>query len=305
MRGLVLRSTGSWYTLKGSDGLIYECNLRGKIKLQGNKVTNPIAVGDYVNFTVEKMSKGIIIDIEPRENYIIRKSTRKTAHGHILASNIDQCVLLVSLVFPRTSIGFIDRFLVAAESFRIPARIIFNKSDLYDSRLMEVYHHLAELYNGLGYDSLLISATNDPGFERVRQMFEGNKTLISGHSGVGKSTLLNKLMPGLELSTGEVSTFANKGIHTTTFATMYEMNNDTYVIDTPGIKELGLIDMEAWEISHYFPEMRNKFGDCKYHNCLHINEPGCDIIEAVNKGDIELSRYESYLSMVIDEDNRR
>ncbi len=305
MEGLVLRSTGSWYDVKTEEGKILNCRLRGKLKLKGTKITNPVAVGDYVHIESADNNTGIIDEVKPRENYIIRKSTRKTAHGHILAANIDQAILIASLTFPRTSIGFIDRYLVAAESFRIPARIIFNKADLMDDDLMELHAYLSGLYHELGYKNMLISATGDRDLIKVMNWLEGKKTLFSGHSGVGKSTILNRLDPSLDLAVNEVSTFANKGIHTTTFATMHEIKPDAYVIDTPGIKELGLIDMEDWEISHYFPEMRERLGECRFHNCLHINEPGCSVIEALERGEIAETRYDSYLSMVIDEDNRR
>lgn len=305
LEGLVMKSTGSWYEIKTSEGSFCRCRLRGKLKLKGMKITNPVAVGDIVKYELEKEGQGIISEINPRKNYLIRKSTRKTGHGHIIASNIDQAVLIVSLIFPRTSIGFIDRYLVSAESFRIPAGIIFNKADLLNDPLREFHQYLSKIYDDLGYKNILISAKDDTNLDSLNDWFADKKTLISGHSGVGKSTILNRLKPGLKLPTDEVSTFANKGKHTTTFATMIEMSKDTYIIDTPGIKELGLIDMESWEISHYFPEMRNKFGECKYHNCLHINEPGCAVIEAVNDESISDTRYDSYLSMVMDYDNRR
>jgi ribosome biogenesis GTPase len=254
---------------------------------------------------MEKEGSGIITQIIPRENYIIRKSTRKSHHGHMIAANIDQAILIASYIFPRTSLGFIDRYLVAAESFRIPAKIIFNKADLLDAEQKELQQFLQEMYAEIGYDNILISATQDEDFEQVWKWLKGKKSLLSGHSGVGKSTLLNRLDESLEIPTNEVSTFADKGIHTTTFATMYELEKDTYVIDTPGIKELGLLEMEDWEISHYFPEMREQLGNCRFNNCLHINEPGCSVLQALKKGKISELRYESYLSMVLDEDNRR
>jgi len=305
MEGLVLKSTGSWYDVKTKDSNIIKCRLRGKLKLKGSKITNPVAVGDYVEFEKEKDKEGIICGVKPRENYIIRKSTRKANHGHILAANVDQAILIASLVFPRTSVGFIDRFLVAAESFRIPAKIIFNKADLLDQNLLNFHNYLQHLYHDIGYENLLMSALEDRDFENVWKWLRGKKSLISGHSGVGKSTILNKLDSSLNIPTNEVSTFANKGIHTTAFATMYKLGKDTYVIDTPGIKELGLIDMEDWEISHYFPEMREMLGLCRFNNCLHVNEPGCSVLKALEKGEISDLRYESYISIMMDEDNRR
>jgi ribosome biogenesis GTPase / thiamine phosphate phosphatase len=305
MDGMVFRSTGLWYDVRTEEGIQIKCRLRGKLRLSGSRITNPVAVGDYVEVEPEESGSGIITRIRPRENYIIRKSTRKSHHGHILAANIDQAILIASFVFPRTSLGFIDRFLVAAESFRIPAGIIFNKADLLDDDQMELQLFLQEMYEEIGYKNLLISAVEDEDFDKVWDLLKGKKTLLSGHSGVGKSTLLNRLDPGLDIPTNEVSSFADKGIHTTTFATMYELGKDTYIIDTPGIKELGLLEMENWEISHYFPEMRELLGKCRFNNCLHINEPGCGVLEALKEGKIPELRYESYLSMVQDEDNRR
>ena len=307
MEGLVFRSTGSWYEVRSKDGHFYKCRLRGKIKLKGKKTTNPVAVGDHVVFHVEENTEeqGIITKINERENYIIRKSTRKIHYGHIIAANVDQAVLIASLIFPRTSLGFIDRFLVSAESFRIPAKIIFNKSDLLDEELKAYVDELCLLYDSLGYQTLQISATKDKNLDLCRALLKGNVTLLSGHSGVGKSTILNRLDPDLELPTEEVSMFAEKGVHTTTFAEMFQMEDEILVIDTPGIKEYGLIDMEEWEISHYFPEMRDRLNSCKYNDCLHTNEPGCNIIKAVEEGEIAFSRYESYVSIIIDEDNRR
>jgi ribosome biogenesis GTPase len=269
------------------------------------KTTNPLAVGDIVVIEPESGGTGIIEEIKPRSNYFIRKSARKESHGHILASNIDQAILVVSLTFPRTSIGFIDRYLVNSESFRIPAKIVFNKKDLMDGELSGYHRTISELYGNLGYGNVLISATLDDDLGRLRQWLDNKISLISGHSGVGKSTILNRLKPELNLPTGEVSTFANKGIHVTTFATMYELENQAFVIDTPGIREFGLIDMEDWEISHYFPEMREHLGSCRYHNCIHVNEPGCRILELLQNGSISESRYKSYLSMRANEDNRR
>jgi len=306
MEGLVMRSTGSWYEVF-CDDQIYQCRVRGKLKLKGTKVTNPVAVGDLVTFEPEPENdkQGVITDILPRENYIIRKSPHKTSHGHILAANLDQAVCIVTLVFPKTSLGFIDRFLVAAEAFRIPALLVFNKKDLYGTEHLQQYEELKNIYEPLGYPCLLISAREEKELELFHQSLKSKKSLISGHSGVGKSTILNKLYPGLELKTSEVSTFADKGVHTTTFAEMFQLDQNTFVIDTPGIKELGLIDIEKEEISHFFPEMRDRFGECKFYNCQHLHEPGCAIREAVDNDEISVTRYYSYLSMMEDEDNRR
>lgn len=306
-KGLVIRSTGSWYEVRSETGAIVACRLKGKFKIKDFKVTNPIAVGDNVVFEYEDDSHqtAIITDIAPRTNYIIRKSVHKTAHGHLLATNLDQAILLVTLSFPRTSLGFMDRFLVTAESFRIPTYMVFNKLDLLSEEEKAYQHELSETYEALGYPCLFISAEKNIGINELKGLLHEKVTLVSGHSGVGKSTLINSLIPSLDLPTSEVSTFANKGVHTTTFAEMFEIAPNTFIIDTPGIKELGLIDIEQEELSHYFPEMRELLGECKFHNCLHINEPKCAVKQAVMEGKIAESRYTSYLSMLDDDDNRR
>lgn len=305
--GLIIRSTGSWYDIRTIDGHVYQGRLKGKFKIKGLKVTNPIAVGDKVTFEVEDEAENtaVITDITPRENYIIRQSVHKTAHGHILAANIDQAVLLATLTLPRTSLGFIDRFLVSAESFRIPTTLVFNKTDILNEEGLVYQQEIMDMYEQIGYQCLATSATEGEGVDAFRQLLDHKVTLLSGHSGVGKSSLVNAIAPDLNLRTNEVSTFANKGVHTTTFAEMFELAPDTYIIDTPGIKELGLIDTEKEEISHYFPEMRDRLNQCRFHNCLHINEPGCAIKDAVAEGEIAESRYLSYLSMMEGSDNRR
>jgi len=305
--GLVLRSTGSWYEIRNTDGHIFRGRLKGKFKLKGLKVTNPIAVGDRVVFDVEDEAENtaIITDIAPRDNYIIRQSVHKTAHGHMLAANIDQAVMLATLAMPRTSAGFIDRFLVSAESFRIPTTIVFNKIDILNEEGLEFQQEIIELYQRIGYNCLSTSATEGVGINEFRALLDQKVTLVAGHSGVGKSSLVNAIAPDLNLRTNEVSTFANKGVHTTTFAEMFELAPNTYIIDTPGIKELGLMDTSKTEIGHYFPEMRDRLNKCRFNNCLHINEPGCAIKEAVAEGDIAESRYMSYLSMMEGDDNRR
>ena len=305
--GLIIRSTGSWYDVRNADGHVYRARLKGKFKIKGLKVTNPIAVGDRVQFEVEDEAENtaVIFDIAPRENYIIRQSVHKTGHGHILAANIDQAVMLATLTLPRTSLGFIDRFLVAAESFRIPTTIVFNKTDVLNDDGLAIQREIQDMYEQIGYATLATSALEGNGVEAFRQLLDGKITLLSGHSGVGKSSLVNAIAPELDLRTNEVSTFANKGVHTTTFAEMFEISPDTFIIDTPGIKELGLVETKREEIAHYFPEMRDRLNQCRYHNCLHINEPGCAIKDAVADGLIAESRYNSYLSMIEGEDNRR
>lgn len=306
-KGLVMRSTGSWYEVLSSSHVMYDCRLKGKFKIKGLQTSNPIAVGDRILFETdgEEEGKGIIVEIEPRENYIVRQSVHKTAHAHILAANVDQAVLIVTYSFPRTSLGFIDRFLVTAESFRIPVVLVFNKIDLLSEQDYAQMRSYRALYENIGYPSIETSAETAQGLEAFKELFKEKVTLIAGHSGVGKSSLVNAIAPGLNLQTTEVSTFANKGVHTTTFATMFELEHGSFLIDSPGIKELGLIDIAPEEISHFFPEMRALFNQCKFHNCMHINEPKCAVIEAMIAGDIAESRYKSYLSMVSGEDNRR
>ncbi|MEQ9167195.1 MAG: ribosome small subunit-dependent GTPase A [Fulvivirga sp.] len=306
MKGLVIRSTGSWYDVLAEDSKTYACRTRGKLRLSGFKTTNPIAVGDNVEFDLEaNETEGLIYAIQNRDNYIIRKSIKNKNQGHIIAANIDQTILVATLTLPRTSLGFIDRFLVSAEAFRIPQIIIFNKSDLLSPQELRKQDEYIELYQKIGVDCLVASATKKTGIEEIKEKLSGKKSLFSGHSGVGKSTLINCIAPNLDLKTSDVSSFSDKGVHTTTFAEMFDLGENTFIIDTPGIKELGLIDMEQDEISDYFPEMRELIGECKFHNCKHTHEPGCAIKIAVEEGQIAGSRYKSYLSMLENDDNRR
>ena len=303
--GLVMRSTGSWYEVLNDSNEKIECRLRGKFKLNGKNITNPIAVGDYVMFEYESEDKGLITDILLRQNYIMRKSVHRKHEGHILAANLDQAILIVTLVFPRTSLGFIDRFLITTESFRIPTVIVFNKIDLLDKDGIEYLNELIALYSSIGYKCLQTSTIENFNIDIFHLQLKYKKSLVAGHSGVGKSSLVNSINPHLDIRTSEVSTFANKGVHTTTFAEMFELEPGTFIIDSPGIKELGLADMEPWEISHYFPEMRLLLNNCKYHNCTHVHEPGCAVITAVENNIIAQSRYINYLSMIENDDNRR
>ena len=307
MKGRVFKSTGSWYGVETENGQYFQCRLRGKFKQDSLKVNNPIAVGDYVIIDEAQEEKGsaVITEILPRENYIIRKSTRKSRFTHILASNIDQAIVMATITFPRTSQGFIDRFLVSAESFRIPAMVLINKKDIYKENELKKAQRLIDLYNDLGYPCRLISSRDEKDIEMVRSLIKNKTSLISGHSGVGKSTLMNAIAPDLALKIGDVSTFANKGTHTTTFAEMFNVGDESYLIDTPGIKELGLVEMSDTEISHYFPEMRAYLGACKFNDCIHVNEPGCRVIEALENEEIDESRYISYLSILEDHDSHR
>jgi ribosome biogenesis GTPase len=284
-----------------------QCRLKGKFKIKGFKVTNPIAVGDRVVYELEDevRNAGIISDILPRDNYIIRQSVHKTAHGHLLATNLDQAVLIATLDFPRTSLGFIDRFLVAAESFRIPTVLVFNKLDLLNEEQITYQQELSELYESLNYKCIFTSAVDGTGVDDFFNILKGKVSLISGHSGVGKSTLVNAIAPDLDLRTSQVSTFANKGVHTTTFAEMFEIAPETFIIDSPGIKELGLADMQKEEIGHYFPEILAIMSQCRFHNCMHLDEPNCAVKEAVMEERIAQSRYFSYLSMMDGGDNRK
>lgn len=306
--GLVLRSTGSWYeVLELASRKKWKCRLKGKFKNLDLKTTNPIAVGDWVDIAPEDhdQNTAVIVAIGRRENYIARRSVHKTGHSHILAANLDQAVLVATLTFPKTSLGFIDRFLVTTESFRIPTLLVFNKQDLLSEEWRELQQEVVGLYEDIGYRCVLTDALSGAGLDELRTELEGKKSLLSGHSGVGKSTLMNTLYPGLDLKTQAVSTYANKGVHTTTFAEMHACGDDTYIVDSPGIKELGLTGIEPAEISHYFPEMRALLNACRFHNCLHTEEPGCAVKAAVEEGAISISRYESYLSMLSNQDNRR
>ena len=306
MKGLVLKSTGSWYVVRNENGELLRARLRGKFKTKGLKLSTPVAVGDRVSLEPEgEEGSAVITEIAPRTNHIIRKSIHKTAHAHIIASNLDQAFLVVTLVSPRTSFGFIDRFLVTAEAYHIPVTLLFNKIDLYDEDTLKYQERVRKMYRQIGYESVACSAAEGTGIEEIQQLLDKKVTLFSGHSGVGKSTLVNALVPDLDLKTTEISAYSDKGVHTTTFAEMFEIGPETYLIDTPGIKELGVVDMPKEEVSHYFPEMRDLLQKCKFNNCLHVKEPGCAVREAVEAGKISLTRYDSYKSILEDEDNRR
>jgi ribosome biogenesis GTPase len=302
MKGLVTKSTGLWYEVKVNND-VKIARLRGKFRLEDKKITNPIAVGDEVHLerNDQKLEEYVIVGIEKRKNYVIRESPRKKGHDHILASNIDQGVLIATLKMPRTSLGFIDRFLISLEAFRIQGVVIFNKEDLYDTKDLQKFETYKSVYESIGYEVFLTSFLQD--LDSVKDVFLGKRSLLAGHSGSGKSTLINQLIPSASQEVSEVSTFANKGTHTTTFAELFELEKGSEIIDTPGIKELGLSDIPNEELSHYFPEMRRLLGQCRFHNCLHEMEPGCAIKDELGKSISEL-RYKSYLSILKSEDNR-
>lgn len=306
MKGVVFKSTGSWYNVKLADGSFLECRLRGKMKLAKLKVTNPIAVGDEVEIELDDHHEGtgIITQIGSRKNYVMRKSVHKAKQGHLIAANIDQAILIATLHHPKTSLGFIDRFLVTTDSFRIPSTIAFNKSDILSENDLGAINYVKSIYEPIGVNTMLMSALKNEGLDQLIKLINGKTTLISGHSGTGKSTITNLLIPHIDQKIGEVSESVKKGVHTTTFAQMFEMDDKTRIIDTPGIKELGLIGIEDEELSDYFPEMRALLGACKYNNCMHIHEPKCAVIEAVENEKISESRYYSYLSMLENEDRR-
>lgn len=300
MQGVVIKSTGSWYSVLQPNGSIVECGIKGKFRIQGIKTTNPIAVGDKVEYELETNGQGVIYRIEERKNYIIRKSINLSKQSHILASNIDQALLIVTLAYPRTSNGFVDRFLITAEAYHIPTTIVFNKVDLFenDLELMADLDAFIAVYEKIGYTCYKVSALDSLSVQLLRDITKNKTTLVAGHSGVGKSTLVNAMDANLTLKVGEISEAHSKGKHTTTFAEMHALQYGGFIIDTPGIKELGIVDMEKEEIRDYFPEMRALKGNCKFNNCIHINEPKCAVIEAVENGIIAKSRYNSYLSVI-------
>ncbi len=297
MKGIVIKSTGSRYLVKAGDR-VYDSVLKGKLRLEGRKTTNPVAVGDFVELEVESSGETSIVSIHPRKNYIIRKSINLSKQAQILASNMDQAVLIATLVFPRTSLGFIDRFLVTAEAYSIPAIIVFNKCDLLDDHLRQVQQAVISIYTSAGYPCYEVSSYNDAEIKALINVFKDKTTLLTGHSGVGKSTFTNALEPGLNLKTGEISAAHAKGMHTTTFAELHALNFGGNIIDTPGIKELGLVEMKKEEVGHYFPEIRSRMQGCRFNNCLHVNEPKCAVLAGVEAGDISPERYYSYLGIL-------
>lgn len=301
MRGVIIKSTGSWYSVMNENGHYLDCRIKGKLRLKDFKSTNPVAVGDRVEFEMEEGKEtGVIKNVFERKNYIIRKATNLSKQTHIIAANIDQAFLIVTLALPRTSTGFIDRFLVTAEAYHIPTILIFNKSDLFEKDNKTDPEETISIYEKTGYECLSVSAFKKVDIERLKDKMSGKTTLFAGHSGVGKSTLINELT-GMKLKTGDISSTHAKGMHTTTFAEMFPVGN-SFIIDTPGIKEFGMVDMQKDELSGYFPEMLKRKNDCRFNNCLHLNEPGCAIKKAVEDGEISESRYLNYLSILHSEE---
>lgn len=298
--GIVVKSTGSWYVVHLDSGADVESRIKGQFRIRGlnTRNTNPLAVGDRVEVESGPEGDYVIRKLHDRRNYIIRRSTNLSKQTHIIAANMDRAYVMATLIEPRTSTGFIDRFLVTAEAYSIPASIIFNKRDLLDAELCAYVEDLMALYRGLGYPCWFLSATDAAAVDALRAEMEQHVSLIAGHSGVGKSTLINALQPNLSLRTGELSTAHSKGMHTTTFAEMHPLPAGGWIIDTPGIKEFGIVDVERAELSHFFPEMRERFGECRFNNCRHLNEPGCAVLAAVEAGKIALTRYGCYLAIL-------
>ena len=300
MKGTIYKSTGSWYSVKGGDHAFYKARLKGKFKMDGITSTNPIAVGDEVAFEMEDEleNRVMITDLFPRKNYVNRISPANRRMHHIIASNLDQSLLVATLKDPRTSVGFIDRFLVTCEAFHIPAIVLFNKADIYGEQEMALFEERKAMYEGVGYRVLLTSVRTKEGIDVLRDVLHDKMTLISGHSGVGKSSLINEILENENIRTSEVSDWSGKGMHTTTFAEMYDLPKGGRLIDTPGMREFAIADISKQELSHYFPEMRAVMNDCQFNDCMHINEPGCAVKKAVMKGEIHEERYVSYLTIL-------
>lgn len=299
MTGRVIRSTGSFYEVKGDDGRVYTCRLKGRFRLSDSRLTNPIAVGDFVDFGPDHRGDNMVItNIHDRRNYLIRQSNKLSKAWQVIAANVDRLVILATLSSPRTSTGFIDRMLVTAEMYHIAPVILFNKRDAYTPEELEEAEELMRTYRQIGYPSKLVSALNISDMQKMRVELKQSVSLLAGHSGVGKSTILNALIPGTGQRTAEVSGYHQKGMHTTTFAEMFDGENGMELIDTPGIKDFGLVFVEKHELAGYFPEFRREMSSCKFNNCLHVNEPGCAVLNALVQGDIAEFRYVNYLNML-------
>ena len=298
LEGVIVKSTGSWYLIRDKEGDIQHARIIGKFRLNGLKLTNPVAVGDIVHYEMEEDDKAIIKKIAPRANYVVRQSPRKKHFLHLLASNIDQGMVIMTIVEPMLKQGFIDRFLMMTEPHNIPVTIVFNKSDLYSEEDMNMYHFLESIYKKIGYDVLLISADTGENFDQLKAALQGKTTLVGGQSGVGKSTIVNTLTGTDDIVTDELSAYSGKGMHTTTFAEMYSLNNETHIIDTPGMKSLSFNNYEVMDVAHNFKELFTYSKDCKYGDCTHRDEPFCAVKDAIEAGDISELRYYNYLALL-------
>lgn len=305
MQGLVIKNTGSWYTVKTVEGSVVECKIKGNFRLKGIRSTNPVAVGDHVEIELNSHNTAFITAIGDRKNYIIRKSQNLSKQSHIIAANVDQAFLVVTVERPQTSTTFIDRFLATAEAYSVPVVLVFNKTDLLDDSLMRYQRMMTDLYETVGYKCVALSAETGEGMDELMEMLRDRITLLSGHSGVGKSTMINRLLPGVNLRTAEISDAHNTGMHTTTFSEMLPLPGGGYIIDTPGIKGFGTFDMEPEELTSYFKEIFRFSKDCRFSNCTHTHEPGCAVLKAVEDHYIAASRYQSYLSMLEDKDGNK
>lgn len=305
MQGLVIKNTGSWYTVKTVEGSVVECKIKGNFRLKGIRSTNPVAVGDHVEIEINSQNTAFITAIGDRKNYIIRKSQNLSKQSHIIAANVDQAFLVVTVERPQTSTTFIDRFLATAEAYSVPVVLVFNKTDLLDDSLMRYQRMMTDLYETVGYKCVAVSAETGEGMDELMEMLRDRITLLSGHSGVGKSTIINRLLPGVNLRTAEISDAHNTGMHTTTFSEMLPLPGGGYIIDTPGIKGFGTFDMEPEELTSYFKEIFRFSKDCRFSNCTHTHEPGCAVLKAVEDHYIAASRYQSYLSMLEDKDGNK
>lgn len=301
----MIKNTGSWYTVKTVEGSVVECKIKGNFRLKGIRSTNPVAVGDHVEIELNSQNTAFITAIGDRKNYIIRKSQNLSKQSHIIAANVDQAFLVVTVERPQTSTTFIDRFLATAEAYSVPVVLVFNKTDLLDDSLMRYQRMMSDLYETVGYKCVAVSAETGEGMDELMEMLRDRITLLSGHSGVGKSTIINRLLPGVNLRTAEISDAHNTGMHTTTFSEMLPLPGGGYIIDTPGIKGFGTFDMEPEELTSYFKEIFRFSKDCRFSNCTHTHEPGCAVLKAVEDHYIAASRYQSYLSMLEDKDGNK
>ena len=305
MKGLVIKNTGSWYSVKTDTGRVVECKIKGNFRLKGIRSTNPVAVGDNVEIALNSEGTAFITHIEERRNYIIRKSQNLSKQSHILAANVDQAFLIVTVNYPQTSTTFIDRFLASAEAYSVPVVLVFNKCDILSDDERHYQQSMIHLYETIGYECREISATTGEGVDGLHALLKGKITLLSGNSGVGKSTLINKILPEANLRTAEISDAHNTGMHTTTFSEMLELPEGGYIIDTPGIKGFGTFNMEPEELTSYFPEIFHFSKGCKFSNCTHTHEPGCAVLKAIDDHYIAQSRYQSYLNMLEDKDENK